>query len=91
MSTENQEYQEYLKAVYAETLKTIDQQIELKEKEGIAYLKVGEAGWKVLTQNSKYDDPSTLVIRKNAMFVKTTYENGKAIYDAVKKECNDNL
>lgn len=91
MSTENQEYQEYLKAVCTETLKTIDQQIELKEKEGIAYIKVGEAGWKVLTQNDRNDDHSTLVIRKGAMFVKTTYEIGKKIYDAVKKECNDNL
>ena len=88
MSNEHDEHRRYRKAQYAETLKTIDQQIVLKKEEGVAHFKIGEDGWKVLTNNGKNYNH---IIGKSKGFVTTSYEIGKEIYDAMKTECNQNL
>ena len=89
MSTKNREYQEYLKTQYAETLKTIDQQILLKEEEGIALLDINEVGWKILINSRKNMDKNDYndiiednrhILETGKGFAKVPYIIGKIIY-----------
>ena len=100
MSTKDREYQEYFKTQYSETLKTIDQQILLKEEEGIALLDINKIGWKILINNRKnlgendfndIMDDNIHIVETGKGFAKVPYKIGKIIYDGIKEERNEHL
>jgi hypothetical protein len=81
-------------------LKTIDQQILLKEEEEIALLDINEVGWKILINNRKNMDKNDYndiiednrhILETGKGFAKVPYIIGKIIYDEIKEECNKNL